>query len=479
MTSLPQYSNLFCEFLTGALRAHHLIEEYFMNGAAHLRVVIIASLAGILFGFDTAVIAGITHALREIFSLSPASLGAAVSSALWGTLLGALIAGRPGDRYGSRDMLRLVGLLYVVSAIGSALAWNLSAFVACRFLAGIAIGASSVLAPVYLAEIAPANRRGALVGLFQLNIVIGILLAYGSNFLVAQFIAGADIWRWKLAVSTIPAVIFFALLFTIPNSPRWLVAKARLLEAELSLRRLGCADPRTVLDELANPREPGSASQPQRLSWAQHRRPLLLAIGLACFNQLSGINAVLYYLGDIFAAAGFDAWSSDLQSVAVGATNLIATFLGIALLDRVGRRTLILVGSIGTALALGGVAFIMANHGARGWLLPLLVLFIASFAISQGAVIWVYLSEIFPTGVRARGQAVGSATHWVLNALISGTFPIIAAHSKSVPFAFFAIMMGLQFIAALLFMPETRGVVLERMNILLRATLPDATQRNM
>jgi sugar porter (SP) family MFS transporter len=365
-------------------------------------------------------------------------------------------------------MLRLVGFLYVVSALGSTLAWSFTAFVACRFLAGIAIGASSVLAPVYLAEIAPANRRGALVGLFQLNIVIGILLAYGSNFLVAQYIGGADLWRWKLAVSAIPAVIFFALLFTIPNSPRWLVAKARLVDAESSLRRLGCPDPRTMLDELASPQEPRAAPH-QRLSWAQHRRPILLAVGLACFNQLSGINAVLYYLGDIFAAAGFDAWSADLQSVAVGVTNLLATLLGLALLDRVGRRTLILVGSVGTALALGGVAFIMADHGARGWLLPLLVLFIASFAISQGAVIWVYLSEIFPTGVRARGQALGSATHWTLNALISGTFPIIAAHSKSAPFAFFASMMALQFVAAILFMPETRGVILERMEAALDA----------
>jgi sugar porter (SP) family MFS transporter len=449
-----------------------------MGGLAHLKVVIIASLAGILFGFDTAVIAGITHALREVFSLSPVTLGAAVSSALWGTLLGALIAGRPGDRYGSRDMLRLVGLLYVVSALGSALAWNLSAFVACRFLAGIAIGASSVLAPVYLAEIAPANRRGALVGLFQLNIVIGILLAYGSNFLVAQFIAGADVWRWKLAVSAIPATIFFALLFTIPNSPRWLVAKARLVEAESSLHRLGCRDARALLDDLTNPREPRAAPH-QRLSWTQHRRPILLAIGLACFNQLSGINAVLYYLGDIFASAGFDAWSADLQSVAVGATNLFATVLGIALLDRVGRRTLILAGSIGTAFALGGVALVMANHGARSWLLPLLVLFIASFAISQGAVIWVYLSEIFPTEVRARGQAVGSATHWILNALIAGTFPIIAARSKSAPFLVFTCMMILQFVAALLFMPETRGVLLERMNERLRAPLRDAAHRNM
>jgi sugar porter (SP) family MFS transporter len=449
-----------------------------MGGAAHLKVVLIASLAGILFGFDTAVIAGITHSLREVFSLSPASLGAAVSSALWGTLLGALIAGRPGDRYGSRDMLRLVGLLYVLSSLGSALSWNLSSFVIARFLAGVAIGASSVLAPVYLAEIAPANRRGALVGLFQLNIVIGILLAYGSNFVVAQLIEAAHVWRYKLAVSAIPALIFFALLFTIPNSPRWLIAKARLAEAELSLRRLGSPDPHAALDELSSSQEPHGAPY-QRLSWTTHRRPILLAVGLACFNQLSGINAVLYYLSDIFTAAGFDTWSGDLQSVVVGATNLIATLFGIALLDRVGRRTLILVGSIGTAFALCGVALIMSDDGARSWLLPLLVLFIASFAISQGAVIWVYLSEIFPTGVRARGQALGSATHWILNALISETFPIIAAHSKSAPFAFFAGMMGLQFIAALVFMPETRGVVLERMSDLLRTPSPKATRRNM
>jgi sugar porter (SP) family MFS transporter len=449
-----------------------------MGGAAHFKVVLIASLAGILFGFDTAVIAGVTHALREIFSLSPAALGVAVSSALWGTLLGALIAGGPGDRYGSRDTLRLVGVLYALSSLGSAAAWNLSAFVACRFLAGIAIGASSVLAPVYLAEIAPANRRGALVGLFQLNIVIGILLAYGSNFLIGQSIAGPDDWRYKLAISALPAAIFFALLFTIPQSPRWLVAQGRLTEAALSLRRLGCADPRAALDELSGLRESQDPLH-QRLSWARHRRPILLAIGLACFNQLSGINAVLYYLGDIFAAAGFDAWSADLQSVAVGATNLIATLVGIALLDRAGRRTLILLGSVGTALALAGVAFIMASEAARSWLLPLLVLFIAAFAISQGAVIWVYLSEIFPTGVRARGQALGSATHWILNALISGTFPIIAAHSKAAPFAFFAGMMALQFVAALLYMPETRGVALENMHGVLRTRLPDATQRNM
>jgi sugar porter (SP) family MFS transporter len=449
-----------------------------MGGAAHLKVVIIASLAGILFGFDTAVIAGITHALREIFSLSPAALGAAVSSALWGTLLGALVAGKPGDRHGSRNMLRVVGLLYVFSALGCAFAWNLTSFIGWRFLAGIAIGGSSVLAPVYLAEIAPANRRGAVVGLFQVNIVLGILLAYGSNFCVARFVVGPDAWRYKLAVSALPAIIFSSLLFTIPHSPRWLAAKGRLAEAESSLRRLGNSSPRAELAQFSN--SPGAQDTPrQRLSWARHRRPILLAIGLACFNQLSGINAILYYLGDIFAAAGFNAWSSDLQSVAIGVTNLAATLLGISLLDRVGRRTLILIGSVGTALALFGATMIMASDSARGWLLPLLVLFIASFAISQGAVIWVYLSEIFPTSVRARGQAIGSATHWILNALIAGAFPVIAAHSKSAPFAFFSSMMVLQFVAAFFLMPETRGVALERMNDLMRVPGKIPAHRNM
>jgi len=449
-----------------------------MGGIAHFRVVLIASLAGILFGFDTAVIAGVTHSLREVFSLSPAGVGVAVSAALWGTLLGALVAGRPGDRYGSRDVLRVIGLLYLISALGCALSSSLAPFVVCRFIAGIAIGASSVLAPVYLAEIAPAKHRGAQVGLFQVNIVFGILLAYASNFCVAQLIIGPQAWRYKLAVSALPALIFSVLMLTIPNSPRWLAAKARLTEAESSLRRLGSRDPRAELDAFSISREARGGSS-AGLSWSVHRRAIVLAVGLACFNQLSGINAVLYYLGDIFAAAGFDAWSADLQSVAIGAANLSATLVGIALLDRLGRRTLMLIGSVGTALTLFGVALVMANDAPRAWLLPLLIVFIASFAVSQGAVIWVYLSEIFPVEVRARGQSLGSATHWIFNALIAGTFPVVAAHSKSLPFVFFAIMMTLQFFAAFFLMPETRGVPLERMSALLATAARAVARRNM
>jgi sugar porter (SP) family MFS transporter len=433
-----------------------------MGGAGHFRIVVVAGLAGMLFGFDTAVIAGITHALTRVFELTPAGLGWAVSSALWGTLLGALSIGWPGDRWGSRDMLRVVGALYVVSAIGCAYAWNLPSFLAFRFLAGIAIGSSSVLAPVYISEIAPADRRGRLVGLFQVNIVVGILLAYCSNFIVGAVFIGADTWRVKIGMAALPAALFCSLLFTIPQSPRWLALKGRLAEASACLRRLGSTAPDEQLKEFAAASATRGGQSMAALSWAHHSRPILLALALATFNQLSGINAVLYYLNDIFAAAGFTGWSGDLQSVAIGATNLIATLVGMSLIDRAGRKSLLLVGSVGTAVALAGVAFVMGSGTGRGWLLALLVLFIASFAVSQGAVIWVYLSEIFPTAVRARGQGIGSAAHWIMNALISLSFPVIAATSTAAPFVFFACMMLVQFFVVLWYFPETRGLVLER-----------------
>ena len=431
--------------------------------SAQVRIIVAASLAGLLFGFDTAVIAGVTHALREVYSLSPGGLGAMVSVALWGTLLGALVAGIPGDRFGSRDTLRIVGLLYLLGALGCAFSAPLGEFAVARFLTGIAIGASSVLAPVYIAEIAPQGRRGALVGLFQLNIVIGILLAYCSNFAIDHLVTVAVAWRWKLGVAAVPAAVFLSLLFTIPHSPRWLLAKGRLAAAADSFARLGEADPAARLEQLRRASGGAGMQGSGSLSWTVHRRPILLAIGIAMFNQLSGINAVLYYLGDIFAAAGFSALSADLQSMAVGATNLVATLLALPLIDRIGRKPLLLFGAVGTALALAGVALIMALQRGQALLLPLLVAFIASFAVSQGAVIWVYLSELFPTAVRARGQSLGSATHWVMNALIAGIFPTVAATSKSLPFVFFAIMMVLQFIVVRIAFPETKGVALEDM----------------
>ena len=427
----------------------------------HVAIIVAASLAGLLFGFDTAVISGVTHALRVEYSLSPAGLGATVSSALWGTLVGALATGAPGDRFGSRNSLRVIGALYTIAALGCALAWNLPSFVIFRFLVGLAIGGSSVLAPVYIAEIAPAERRGALVGLFQFNVVLGILLAYCSNFVVGSLAPGPAAWRIKLAVAAVPAAVFFILLFTIPDSPRWLAMKGRMAAAAASLKRLGIAGSRAVLLEMqqAQPRHPVV----QTLSWARHRRPILLAVTVALFNQLSGINAILYYLGDIFTAAGFSSLSADLQSVAIGATNFIATLVGMSLIDRVGRKVLLLIGAVGTALALAGVAVIMATGAHRELLLPLLIGFIASFALSQGAVIWVYLSELFPTAVRARGQSLGSATHWIMNAVVSAAFPAVAAYSTSLPFAFFALMMALQIVVVWLAYPETKGVALEHM----------------
>ena len=421
-----------------------------MSRATHTRAVVAMSLGGLLFGFDTAVISGVTDALRHEYALSSAGLGAAVSAALWGTLAGALFSGPPGDRWGSLAVLRVVGLLYVISAVGCAVATSLPAFVAFRVLGGLAIGASSVLVPVYIAEISPPQRRGLLVGLFQFNIVAGILVAYLSNYLVAQA-APADIaWRWKLGVAAVPAALFLLLLTGLPQSPRWLTARGRGGEAQAAAARLGLAAVPVV--------ESGGAG---RLDWPIHRMPILLAIAIGLFNQLSGINAILYYLNDIFAAAGFHGVSGDMQAIAIGAANLVATVTGMAVIDRVGRKPLLIGGGVVTALALAGVALVYAGAAPAAWLLPLLILFIVAFAMSQGAVIWVYLSEIFPTDVRARGQSIGSATHWVANAVLSFAFPLVADWDRALPFWFFAAAMLAQAVLVWRLFPETRGRDLE------------------
>ncbi|KQM96716.1 sugar porter family MFS transporter [Sphingomonas sp. Leaf25] len=421
-----------------------------MSGATHTRAVVAMSLGGLLFGFDTAVISGVTDALRAEYLLSPGGLGLAVSAALWGTLVGALFSGAPGDRFGSLAVLRVIGLLYVVSAVGCAVATSLPAFIAFRVLGGLAIGASSVLVPVYIAEISPPERRGLLVGLFQFNIVLGILIAYLSNYLVAQ-IAPADVaWRWKLGVAAVPAALFLVLLTGLPQSPRWLTARGRAAEAKRAADRLGLATIPVV--------ESGGTG---RLDWRVHRMPILLAIAIGLFNQLSGINAILYYLNDIFAAAGFTGVSGDVQAIAIGVANLVATIIGMTIIDRVGRKPLLIGGGLVTAIALAGVALVYAGAAPASLLLPLLILFIAAFAMSQGAVIWVYLSEIFPTDVRARGQAIGSATHWVANAVLSFAFPLIAEWSRPLPFWTFAAAMLVQAVMVWRLFPETRGRDLE------------------
>ena len=428
-----------------------------------VKSTIVAALGGLLFGFDTAVIAGTTHALTETYHLSPESLGLTVAAALWGTVVGAMFAGIPGDRFGRRDSLRMMAVLYLVSAVGCAVAWGWSSLVFFRFIGGLGIGGSSVLGPMYIAEIAPAKWRGRLVGFFQFNVVFGILLAYFSNFIIGLQGFGPAEWRWKLGVSGIPAALFLLMLFGIPRSPRWLVKKRRVPEARDVLRLTGEEDFEVELQDIVASIDAEHGHGDEPLFSRKYRLPIFLAVSIAMFNQLSGINAVLYYLNDIFMHAGFSKVSGDLQAVAIGGANLLFTILAMSVIDRIGRKTMLLVGSIGTAVCLAGVAAIFAMNRHENLLVWLLVGFIGSFGFSQGAVIWVYLSEVFPTRVRAKGQSLGSFTHWFMNALISGTFPRLAATSSSAPFMFFSAMMALQFFVVLFTYPETKGVTLEEM----------------
>jgi len=374
-----------------------------------------------------------------------------------------MFGGIPGDVYGRRASLRITAVLYLVSALGCAFAFNWYAFVAARFIGGLGIGASSVLGPMYIAEIAPPKQRGRMVGFFQFNIVFGILLAYFSNYVIGTLGFGDAEWRWKLGVSAVPAALFLIMLLTIPESPRWLAKKGRAAEAEEVLRGTGDPNYRADLAEIVDSLDArhGAANEP--LFQRKYRVPIFLAVSIGMFNQFSGINAVLYYLNDIFAKAGFSKVNGDLQAVAVGATNLLFTIVAMSVIDRIGRKTLLLIGSIGTALALSGVAAIFFAGTHQDLLVWCLVGFIAFFAFSQGAVIWVYLSEVFPTRVRAKGQSLGSFTHWIMNALISGIFPVLAAFSRGAPFVFFAAMMVVQFFVVLATYPETKGYSLEEM----------------
>jgi MFS transporter, SP family, arabinose:H+ symporter len=424
---------------------------------------IVAALGGLLFGFDTAVISGTTHDLTTVFDLSAKSLGWTVASAVWGTVIGAMLAGIPGDKYGRRLSLRFMAVLYVVSALGCALAWDWDSLVAFRVIGGLGIGGSSVLGPMYIAEIAPSKWRGRLVGMFQFNVVFGILVAYFSNYVIGRMGFGLSEWRWMLGIAALPAAFFLIMLFGIPESPRWLVKRQRVQEAREVLRTVGEEDYERELQEIVTSidAEHGHANEP--LFSRKYLFPIFLAVSIGMFNQLSGINAVLYYLNDIFMQAGFSRVSGDLQAVAVGGTNLLFTMLAMSIIDKVGRRTLLLVGSVGTALSLAGVAAVFLSGQHAELLVWLLVGFIASFAFSQGAVIWVYLGEVFPNRVRAKGQSLGSFSHWFMNAIISQSFPVLARHSHGLPFVFFSTMMVVQFFVVLAFYPETKGVSLEQM----------------
>ena len=424
---------------------------------------LVAALGGLLFGFDTVVISGAIAALQLQYGLSDIAKGMTVSTALVGTILGAMFAGIPGDRYGRRGSLRITAVLYLLSALGCAFAFGWYSLVVARFIGGLGIGASSVLGPMYIAEIAPPKQRGRLVGAFQFNIVFGILLAYFSNYVIGTFGFGDLEWRWKLGVSGIPAALFLVMLFAIPESPRWLAKQGRVKEAEDVLRCSGDENYQEDLKEIVASVDQKRELVQETLFSRKYRVPIFLAVSIAMFNQLSGINAILYYLNDIFTKAGFTKVSGDLQSVAVGATNLVFTIVAMTMIDRLGRKKLLLIGSVGTAVALAGGAAIFFAGTHQELLVWCLVVFIAFFAFSQGAVIWVYLSEVFPTRVRAKGQSLGSLTHWIMAALLSFLFPLLAASSGGAPFVFFAAMMVVQFLVVLFFYPETKGYSLEEM----------------
>ncbi len=431
-----------------------------------IKSTVVGALGGLLFGFDTAVISGTTAQLTQQFALSQGALGFVVSSALWGTVLGAIFASIPGQRYGRRDSLRVMAAFYIVSAIGCAFAWSLPSLVVFRFIGGLGIGGSSVLGPMYIAEVAPTDWRGRLVGFFQVNIVVGILLAYISNALLGTLHLGAGEWRWQLGISALPALLFMAALFFIPRSPRWLLTQSRNGEALRVLSLIG-PEPQAEMDEiLASLREENAAASAgagDSILAPRYRRAAVVALTVGGFSQLTGINAVLYYLNDIFALAGASRLSGNLQSIAVGLTNLVATLLAMSIIDRFGRKRLLLIGTVGLMACLSAIGYIFVTRQHLGLLVWLLMAFIACFAISHGAVVWVYISEVFPTRLRARGQSLGSSSHWITNAVISLIFPLMTRRSASLPFFFFAGMMVLDLLLVTFYYPETARVSLEDM----------------
>lgn len=428
-----------------------------------LRGTVVGALGGLLFGFDTAVIAGTEQQLIQVFGLNDRQLGITVSIALVGTVIGAIFSGELGDKMGGREALRILAACYVVSAFGCAFAWSWPALLAFRFIGGLAIGGSSVLGPVYIAEIAPARWRGLLVGTFQINIVIGILVAYLSNYVVSLFGLGLNEWRWQLGVAAAPALLFFVMLFTIPRSARWLVLKNRIPEGREVIALLGADDPDAELKEIVDSIHIEGMSHSEPLFQRKYLRPMFLAATVAGFSQLAGINAILYYSNYIFEKAGFSKSSGLLQSVALGATNLVFTLVAMSLIDKLGRKTLLLIGSVGMAICLGGVGMVFYSEQHQNLLIIFLVAYIACFAISIGAVIWVYISEVFPNRVRSKGQSLGSSAHWIMNAIISGLFPVMAARSRAFPFVFFSVAMVVYFFIVLFTYTETKGVTLEEM----------------
>ncbi|MBK9984319.1 MAG: sugar porter family MFS transporter [Saprospiraceae bacterium] len=421
------------------------------------------AIAGFLFGFDTAVISGADQPIQQLWHLSDFAHGFFIMSmALWGTVIGAMFGGIPCERIGRKKTLIWIGVLYIISAFGSALAWDPISFSVFRFIGGIGVGASSVAAPTYISEIAPAARRGRLVALYQFNIVFGILIAYVSNYFLRDI--GTDAWRWMLGVVTIPSIIYTLLVLTVPESPRWLV-----------LRKKDDANAKRILEQL-NPgldtqpeldaiHQSGSESGQGKLFTGRYNKSIMLAFLIAFFNQLSGINFIIYYAPRILEKTGLGAGGALLSSAGIGITNLVFTMLGMYLIDRAGRKKLMLIGSLGYIISLAMISWVFYHQDFNGIKVPLfLFLFIASHAIGQGAVIWVYISEVFPNHIRASGQSLGTSTHWIFAAIITLLMPYLLNRFTGGPiFAFFAGMMVLQLLFVIFIMPETKGISLEEL----------------
>ena len=439
-----------------------------------IRSAIVAAVGGLIFGFDTAVISGANAALKKQFNLDDGGLGATVAIATVGTIVGALIGGRSADRFGRRKLLFFIGILYVLGALGTALAPSHLVLMIFRFIGGIGVGLSSVCAPIYTAEIAPARVRGRLVGLVQFNIVLGILVAYLSNYIIDLIVHDQEIaWRWMLGVMVVPSVLFLVFLMTVPETPRWLMAKGHEEKAIAISRRLcntveeSDEQIQEIRDQLASA---GSQATLSQFFTRRYFKVIALAFFIAMFNQLSGINAILYYAPEVMKQAGADDNAALLMSVAVGLMNLIATMAALTVIDRIGRRSLMIVGSIGYLVSMGFLTAVMFmfqghfNSTSSTLVLVGLLVFIAAHAFGQGSVIWVFISEIFPTRVRGLGQSLGSLTHWVFAAITTYAFPpIIGAWGGGWAFSIFLVCMFGQLVWVLTKMPETKGIPLEEM----------------
>ncbi len=442
-----------------------------MNKNKLLLWSVVAALAGFIFGFDTVVISGANLPIKELWHTTPLFHGFFIMSmALWGTVIGAMFGGIPTEKYGRKKVLLWIGILFSVSAIGSALATNPYAFSFFRFIGGLGIGVSSVAAPTYISEISTAKTRGRLVGMYQFNIVFGILIAFFSNYLLKGF-DGASDWRWMLGVMAIPSIIYTLMVFSIPESPRWLISiKKDFAKAKEVLLLIGADNPDEEMKNIQAANDAIAAGISRSFFSSKYKKVLWLAFFVAFFNQWSGINFILYYAPEILERAGIAAKDSLFNSIAIGGTNLLFTFAGLYLIDRIGRKQLLIIGSLGYIISLASVAYSFYAHAGDVLLMCSLLAFIASHAIGQGAVIWVFISEIFPNNIRAFGQSFGASVHWVFAALITLITPLFLDKDNGIfgdnpwpIFAFFSFMMALQLFWVLTKMPETRGVSLEEL----------------